>query len=214
MRRRGSASRQLRVSVRSRMKVGFLGLGIMGAPMALNLMAKGIDVMVWNRNTEKCVPLEEKGARSAATAAEVAAACDVTIVMVSDPAAAIAVAEAASKGLKTGAGYVDMSTVDAATAQAVDGIVRAAGARYLEAPVSGSKKPAEGTSLSGIACVLCFRFVFGDAACRELMDKMRCCCMICAGRWYAHYHCRGRCESVRGDGRVLRCDGEEELPSR
>ena len=128
----------------STMKVGFIGLGIMGTPMVLNLLAKGSDVMVWNRSKEKCTPLEEKGARVAETPEELAAECDVLIVMVSDPAAALAVAEAACKGLKSGAGYVDMSTVDAATARAIETIVKGAGARYLEAPVSGSKKPAEG----------------------------------------------------------------------
>ena len=90
-----------------------------------------------------CQPLVDAGATLAATAAEACAASDVTFVMVSTPEAALACAEAAAPGLGAGKGYVDVSTVDAGTSNAVAALVRGAGAEFLEAPVSGSKAPAE-----------------------------------------------------------------------
>ena len=128
------------------MKLAFLGLGIMGRPMALNLIRAGHDLVVWNRTAARCAPLVEAGARQAGSAREAAAAADIAFVMVSDPAAARAVAldpDGAVAGLAAGAGYVDMSTVDAATSREIGAAVAAAGARFLEAPVSGTRGPAE-----------------------------------------------------------------------
>ncbi|MFN2370505.1 MAG: NAD(P)-dependent oxidoreductase [Candidatus Krumholzibacteriia bacterium] len=126
--------------------LGFLGLGIMGTPMALNLRRAGFDLVVWNRDAARCAPLEAAGARRAATPREAAAAAGITFAMVADPEAARAVAlgpDGAAAGLGAGAGYVDMSTVDAATSRAIGAAVSAAQGRFLEAPVSGSKGPAE-----------------------------------------------------------------------
>lgn len=125
--------------------VGFLGLGIMGAPMAANLIKAGFAVTVWNRSAAKCAPLVEQGASQKATPGEVTAACDVTFAMLADPQVAEAVAlgpGGAVEGLAAGKGYVDVSTVDAACSTRIGDAVAAKGARFLEAPVSGSKKPA------------------------------------------------------------------------
>ena len=111
--------------------------------MALNLIKAGHKLTVWNRTAAACQPLVDAGATLAATAAEACAASEVTFVMVSTPEAALACAEAAAPGLSAGKGYVDVSTVDAGTSQSVAAIVRGAGAEFLEAPVSGSKAPAE-----------------------------------------------------------------------
>ena len=70
------------------MKIGFLGLGIMGAPMAANLLRGGHEIMVWNRTADKCAPLVELGAGRAGTPAEVVASSDVTFAMLADPHAA------------------------------------------------------------------------------------------------------------------------------
>lgn len=132
------------------MEVGFLGLGIMGYAMARNLVQGGFKVTVWNRSPEKCAPLVQLGARQAATAAEVTGRCDITFAMLADPAAAEEVCfapDGALAGIGAGRGYVDMSTVDATTAQKIASAVTAQGGRYLEAPVSGSKKPAEDGTL-------------------------------------------------------------------
>ncbi len=131
-------------------KFGFLGLGIMGRAMATNLVRAGFEVVVWNRGADKCRPLAELGAQVAASPREVVAACPVTIAMLADPAAATEVVFGAAgvlEGLAPGKGYVDMSTVDDLTAQQLSAAVIDRGGRFLEAPVSGSKKPAEDATL-------------------------------------------------------------------
>lgn len=128
------------------MRLGFAGLGIMGAPMALNLLRGGHELAVWNRTAAACAPLVAAGARAAPSPAELAAGCDIVFAMLADPAAARAVACGPGgivEGLAPGGGYIDMSTVDADTSAAIAAAVRARGARFLEAPVSGSRQPAE-----------------------------------------------------------------------
>ncbi len=131
------------------MRLGFVGLGIMGAPMALNLLKGGHQVTVWNRTAAACDPLRAAGADVASSPAAVAAASEITFAMLSDPEAARAVAlgpDGICDGVGKGAGYVDMSTVDATTSQRVAVAVEACSARFLEAPVSGTRGPAqEGT---------------------------------------------------------------------
>ena len=103
--------------------------------------------------------------QAAPTPAAVVAACDITVAMLSDPEACLAVAcggegsESVAAAMAPGKGYVDVSTVDAATSQAVAAVVRAAGGSFLEAPVSGSKGPAEQGQL-----------VFLTAGDRQLFD--------------------------------------------
>ncbi|GFO62708.1 NAD(P)-dependent oxidoreductase [Geomonas paludis] len=129
---------------------GFLGLGIMGSAMAKNLIKAGFKVKVWNRSQAKCEEFAALGAAVAATPAEVTSSCAITIAMLADPAAAREVCfgpQGALEGIGAGRGYVDMSTVDAATAQEISTAVTAKGGRFLEAPVSGSKKPAEDGTL-------------------------------------------------------------------
>lgn len=131
-------------------KVGFLGLGIMGSRMAANLIRGGFDVHVWNRNRTKCAPLVELGAKLADYPMDVTAECDVTFAMVSDPAAAKSICFGPGgvlAGIGEGRGYVDMSTVDAGTSQEIEAAITAVGGRFLEAPVSGTKKPAEDGTL-------------------------------------------------------------------
>lgn len=131
-------------------KVGFIGLGIMGNAMAGNLIKAGFDVTVWNRSTDKVDALVARGAKKAATPREVAAACPVTIAVLADPAAAEAVCFGPGgilEGIGSGRGYIDMSTIDAATSKIIADAVVSRGGRFLEAPVSGSKKPAEDGAL-------------------------------------------------------------------
>lgn len=132
------------------MKYGFLGLGIMGSRMATRLLQAGLDVTVWNRDSAKAEPLVARGARRGTSPQAVAAETDLVFVMVSDPEASWEVCggpEGAWAGLKPGQGYVDFSTVDPGTAERVAQAVEARGARFLEAPVSGTKKPAEDGTL-------------------------------------------------------------------
>mmetsp|Transcript_6601 Transcript_6601/g.19038 ORF Transcript_6601/g.19038 Transcript_6601/m.19038 type:complete len:393 (+) Transcript_6601:177-1355(+) len=147
----------------SKPSVGFLGMGTLGVPMATNLVKAGYTVTVWNRNTAKCDPLRELGAEVASSAKAVAQASDITIACVADPAAALEVAagpDGASAGMSEGKGYVDVSTIDVGTAQKIAAAIRGAGGRYIEAPVSGSKGPAEQGTL-----------IFLTAGDRELFDE-------------------------------------------
>jgi 3-hydroxyisobutyrate dehydrogenase-like beta-hydroxyacid dehydrogenase len=132
------------------MRYGFLGLGIMGAPMAANLIKADFEVVVWNRTAGKCDPLVELGGQRANSPREVVARADITFAMLADPAAAQAVAigpDGALVGVAPGKGYVDLSTVDEGTSRGLAAAFAEAGGRFLEAPVSGSKKPAEDGSL-------------------------------------------------------------------
>jgi 3-hydroxyisobutyrate dehydrogenase-like beta-hydroxyacid dehydrogenase len=128
------------------MRLGFLGLGIMGTPMAGHLIRGGHEVTVWNRTAAACAPLVAQGARRGSSPAAVAAACDITFAMLADPAAALAVAcgpDGVCEGIGQGRGYVDFSTVDPATSRHLAQAVQGRGGRFLEAPVSGSRAPAE-----------------------------------------------------------------------
>jgi 3-hydroxyisobutyrate dehydrogenase-like beta-hydroxyacid dehydrogenase len=130
-------------------KVGFIGLGIMGAPMCGNILAKGHDVTVYNRSSEKMAPLVAAGAKGASSVAQLVERADVVITMLSDPAAVWeVVAETAGvlSALKAGKTYIDMSTVSPESSREIAAMVRKTGADFLEAPVLGSRKPAtEGT---------------------------------------------------------------------
>ncbi|KAF7598118.1 MAG: 3-hydroxyisobutyrate dehydrogenase [Candidatus Dactylopiibacterium carminicum] len=131
-------------------KYGFLGLGIMGSAMAANLVRAGFEVTVWNRTASRCAPLVALGARQAATPREVAESCDITFAMLADPAAALEACsgpDGVAAGIGSGRGYIDMSTVDDATAQTISTLITERGGRFLEAPVSGTKKPAEDGTL-------------------------------------------------------------------
>lgn len=131
-------------------KYGFIGLGIMGKGMAANLVKAGFDVTVWNRDQAKCESLVQLGAKQVASAKEVASQCDITFAILSDPEAALEVAlgpDGVTEGIQKGAGYIDMSTIDAETSKTIGETIEAAGGRFLEAPVSGTKKPAEDGTL-------------------------------------------------------------------
>ncbi len=130
-------------------KVGFIGLGIMGEPMCRNILAKGHDVTVYNRTPAKMEPLAAAGAKTAGSVADLVRRSEVTITMVSDPAAVRDVVTAKGgilSALSPGKTYIDMTTVSPETSREIARLVRGAGADYLEAPVLGSRKPAaEGT---------------------------------------------------------------------
>ncbi|RBW46888.1 NAD(P)-dependent oxidoreductase [Psychromonas sp. B3M02] len=155
-------------------KFGFIGLGIMGNAMALNLVKAGLDVTVWNRNSEKCSALVAQGAKQGNTPREVAEACDITFTIVSDPTAALAICEGPDgvvAGIGEGRSYIDMSTVDDATSQKISAAITEAGGRFLEAPVSGTKKPAEDGTLIILAAG--DKSVYDDALpAFEIMGKM------------------------------------------
>ena len=136
------------------MDIGFVGLGIMGSAMAANLVKAGFKVTVWNRSSEKCRVLAAAGARTADSPRAVAETSDILFAMMATPAAVEAVRDGADgiiAGLRPGTGYVDMSTVDAETSLESARMAHQAGALFLEAPVAGSRKPAEDATLTIMA---------------------------------------------------------------
>ncbi|MEU2063305.1 NAD(P)-dependent oxidoreductase [Streptomyces sp. NPDC013455] len=128
------------------MHVGFIGLGVMGRPMALRLASAGTPLVVWNRTPERAEPLRAAGAEVAADAGEVFTRADVVLLMPADETATDAVLGRGTPRLAervAGRTVVHMGTVAPAYSRALEGEIRAAGGRYVEAPVSGSRVPAE-----------------------------------------------------------------------
>jgi 3-hydroxyisobutyrate dehydrogenase len=136
------------------MKIGFLGTGTMGAPMANNLRKSGHTVTVWNRTTSKTEPLLKKGAKSAPTPREAAAGQDLVFLCVSDEKSVEEVLEGpdgALAGLGKGAVLVDVSTAGVRSAKAVADRVQARGASFVAAPLLGSKNAAQRAQLTIVA---------------------------------------------------------------
>jgi 3-hydroxyisobutyrate dehydrogenase len=128
------------------MRIGFAGLGLMGSRMARNLLKKGFETTVWNRTTQRCVPLAEQGAAVAASPRALAERSDVVVACVADPPAVerlVFAEDGLLGGVRPGLRYLECSTVSPDTTKRVQAALRARGADALEAPVTGSKNGAE-----------------------------------------------------------------------
>lgn len=133
------------------MNIGFIGLGIMGRPMALNLVKDGYVPAVWSRRAESMEPLVKAGARPCASAAEVAAASEIVISMVADAPDVEQVAlgpRGVAEGSKAGLLFVDMSTIAPAAARSIAERLAARQIDMLDAPVSGGEVGAINGTLS------------------------------------------------------------------
>lgn len=122
-------------------RVGFAGLGAMGAGIAQRLLDAGHDVAGWNRTKERAQPLLDSGMGWAGTPRELAASVDVLFTMLTNTAAIEATAEGADgilAGLREGVVWADISTIAPDASVALAGRVRATGAWFLDCPVSGS----------------------------------------------------------------------------
>ncbi|MEU8278003.1 NAD(P)-dependent oxidoreductase [Microbispora bryophytorum] len=128
------------------MDVGFVGLGIMGQPMALNLVRAGTPLVVWNRTAARSEPLRAAGAEVAGSAAEVFRRARVVILMLADEAAIDAVLERGTPAFARNVAdrvVVHMGTTSPVYSAGLEADVLAAGGGYVEAPISGSRVPAE-----------------------------------------------------------------------
>ncbi len=147
------------------MEVGFIGLGLMGRPMALNLIKAGHSVHVWSRRRESMQPLLEAGAGDCDSAAAVARRAAVTISMVADAPDVDQVA-LGPDGVADGAGaghiHIDMSTIAPAAAQSIAARLAERGIVALDAPVSGGEPGA----IAGTLTIM----VGGDA---EAFERVR-----------------------------------------
>jgi 2-hydroxy-3-oxopropionate reductase len=123
----------------------------MGLPMARNLLKAGYAVCALNRSPGKVQTLVSEGATTAATAAAVAASCDVVILMLPDTPDVESVVfgkDGVAAGIRSGAALIDMSTIDPAMSRRVAKELSAKGAGVLDAPVSGGEKGAIEATLS------------------------------------------------------------------
>ncbi len=130
-------------------KVGFIGLGIMGKPMARNLLKAGYELVIYNRSREKADELAEEGATAAASPREVAEQSDVVVTMLPDSPEVqeiVAGEDGVLDGIEKGSLLVDMSTISPVVTEELAAEVEKKGAGMLDAPVSGGEPGAvEGT---------------------------------------------------------------------
>jgi 3-hydroxyisobutyrate dehydrogenase len=131
--------------------VAVLGTGIMGAGMARSLLREGLEVTVWNRSTEKAQPLADDGARVADDAADAVAGADVVITMLFDTDAVAQTMEPVLPRFRDGAVWVQTSTVGIEGTDRLAALARDAGVDYLDAPMLGTKAPAENGQLVVLA---------------------------------------------------------------
>ena len=137
------------------MKLAFLGLGVMGFPMAGHLQKAGHSVTVYNRNAEKSAKwVATHGGASAATPREAAAGADIVLMCVgndNDVRSVVYGDDGALAGMKAGAVLVDHTTASAALARELDAAAKAQSKGFIDAPVSGGQAGAENGKL-GIMC--------------------------------------------------------------
>jgi 3-hydroxyisobutyrate dehydrogenase/glyoxylate/succinic semialdehyde reductase len=154
------------------MKIGFIGLGIMGSRMAANLRKKGHELVVYNRTKEKAQDLIRDGAAWADSPAELAKRVNILFTMLSKPDAVAEVALLGKRSfletLMPNSLWIDCSTVNPSFSKLMAGEAKERKVRFLDAPVGGSKGPAEQGQL--------LFFVGGDAkdveAAKPLLDCM------------------------------------------
>ena len=123
-------------------RVGLIGLGIMGAPMARNLLKAGFPLTVWNRTRAKADALRKDGAKTAATPRDLAREVDVLVVMVTnspDVEAVLFGKDGAAEGARSGQLWIDMSTISPEVERSIAERAAAKGVRTLDAPVSGGE---------------------------------------------------------------------------
>lgn len=136
-------------------RVAFLGLGIMGAPMAANLAKAGFELSVWNRTREKAERFaQEHGAHAAATPKEAAESAGMAITMVPDAPEVEGVLfgeDGAAKGLEEGALAIDMSTIAPSASRKIAERLAEEGIGFVDAPVTGSRPKAESGTLTIMA---------------------------------------------------------------
>ena len=131
--------------------VGFIGLGVMGRPMARHILDRGFPVVVHNRSAKAQDELVAAGARAAASAAEVARQCGVVIIMVPDTPdveRVLTADDGVLAGLAAGSVVIDMSSISPVVARRLAGLVAERGSAMLDAPVSGGEIGAINGTLS------------------------------------------------------------------
>jgi 2-hydroxy-3-oxopropionate reductase len=132
-------------------KIGFIGLGIMGKPMARNLLKAGYSLVVHNRSRSAVEELAAEGAKAASSPKEVAGQSDIVITMLPDSPDVEQVVlgpDGVAEGISSGCLFIDMSTIAPGTARNVYEVLKAKGVESLDAPVSGGEVGAKEGTLS------------------------------------------------------------------
>ena len=131
-------------------KIGFIGIGLMGAPMAKNLLKSKYEVKVFNRTKNKAIKLKKYGAKVCTSLKEVVSDRDIVITMLSDDNAIKKIYYKSEflKNLKKGSTVIDMSSVSPKTAISVSKLLNKYKIKFLDAPVSGGTNGAEKADLA------------------------------------------------------------------
>jgi 3-hydroxyisobutyrate dehydrogenase len=133
-------------------ELAFLGTGTMGAPMARNLLkAGGFSLRAWNRSADRAAPLASHGATVCASAAEAAEGAELVVTMLSDGDAVLEVAEQALPAAAEGVVWIQMSTIGIEPTRRCAELAERAGATLVDAPVLGTRDPAEQAKLVVLA---------------------------------------------------------------
>lgn len=149
------------------MKIGFIGLGNLGTPIAENMLEKGNQLFVYNRTAAKTKALTDKGAIACASVKELTAACDVIITMVSDDKALKSISEGPEgliQNMQPGSVHISMSTILPLTAEELSKQHTQKGSHYLSAPVFGRPEAARARKLNFV--------ISGNAAHRQRFEQL------------------------------------------
>ncbi len=130
--------------------IGFLGIGLMGKPMAINLLKAGFPLIAWNRTTAKAADLATHGAQVAQTPAD-AAKAEVLITMLAAGPDVLQVVRSIAAELKPGSLVIDMSSTRQSEAQEIAALLKQHGVHFIDAPVSGGVVGAEAATLAIMA---------------------------------------------------------------
>jgi 3-hydroxyisobutyrate dehydrogenase len=136
---------------KQKVRVGLLGVGLMGSAMAHRLLDQGIEVLAWDRDAEKITALVERGAERGDEPAEVVRGADVVITMLPTAPIVLDVVEPLLEDWSAETIWLQMSSVGAAEADQLDEVARAHDVTLVDAPVSGSTHPAEEGELTILA---------------------------------------------------------------
>jgi 3-hydroxyisobutyrate dehydrogenase len=177
------------------MRVGFLGLGAMGAYMARNLHKAGLLAAVWNRTHSKAATLAaELNCPAPSTPAELAPLTDVMVLCVSADQDVKAVIDAVLAGVRTGQLIIDCSTVSAATARTVASRLAGAGVDFMDCPVSGGVEGAR----DGTLAIMCGGSEPSFSRAQPVLTAM--------GRTVAHFGPVGAGQAAKATNQIM-CAG-------
>ena len=131
-----------------KIKVGFVGLGLMGLPMAKNILIKKYPLIAWSRSTKNFKKIQKLGAKICPKLVDLPEKCEVIIMMLANDSVCIKVSKVLSKNLKKGQILIDMSSTKKKTAVKIEKKVKTNKVHFLDAPVSGGTTGAKNGKLA------------------------------------------------------------------